>query len=113
MSTVGEKFLEKCSGLFQHVEIVLEAYRHFDGLGWFFYDELFPQKLSVYPNLRWGMKDVGLLLNLTLPQKSAFPRQPAPAANVQAAYKRGICYAFNKSQCRRNTSCLYRHKCSS
>lgn len=39
------------SGLFQHIDIILEAYKHFGGLSWFTYDELFWQKLAVYPHM--------------------------------------------------------------
>lgn len=38
-SVLGEKHLEKCTGLFQHMEHVLEAYNNFGGMGWFCYDE--------------------------------------------------------------------------
>ena len=73
-AVLGEKFPEKCSGLFQHLEHILEAYRNFGGFGWYNYDESFRQKLAVYKNLRWGMRDVGLWLNLILPQKPFFAK---------------------------------------
>lgn len=34
-SVLEEKHPDRCSGLFQHLEIVLEAYKNFSGLGWF------------------------------------------------------------------------------
>lgn len=37
------------------------------GLSWFNYDELFRQKLAVYPQMQGGVKEVGLWLNLMLP----------------------------------------------
>lgn len=48
-SVFGEKHLDKCSGLFQHFDM-LEAYRNIGGLGWFQYDESFRQKPSIYPS---------------------------------------------------------------
>lgn len=46
-SIMSEHCLKLCNGTFQYVEIILEAYKNFPGLSWFFYDELFYQKLSV------------------------------------------------------------------
>ena len=43
---LDEKFPDKCSGLFQHLENILEAYRNFGGFGWYNYDESFRQKMS-------------------------------------------------------------------
>lgn len=111
-SIMGEKFPERCSGLFQHLEIILEAYKNFGGLGWFYYDESFRQKLAVYPSLKWGMKDVGLWLNLIIPQKPLPSKQPLPAHGMQSPYKKGYCFAFNESQCRWGSSCRYKHECS-
>lgn len=48
------------AGLFQHIDIILEAYKKKSGLSWFNYDELFRQKLAVYPRMQWGVKDVEL-----------------------------------------------------
>lgn len=66
-SILAEKKPELCVELFQHLEQVLEAYRNFGGMGWFQYDESFRHKLPIYPTLKWGMKDVGLWLNLIVP----------------------------------------------
>ena len=108
---LGEKHPEQCGGLFQHLDHVLEAYKNFGGMGWFFYDESYRQKLSIHPSLRWGMKDVGLWLNLMAPLKLPAPRQP-PGATPAAALRKGCCFAFNESQCRWNSACKYRHECS-
>ena len=108
---LGEKHPEQCGGLFQHVDHVLEAYKSFGGLGWFYYDESYRQKLAIHPALRWGMKDVGLWLNLMAPQKPATPRQMSGTPST-AAFRKGCCFAFNESQCRWNNSCKYRHECS-
>lgn len=62
---------------FQHLKHIIEAYRNFGGFGWYSYDESFRQKMAVYPNLKLGMKDVGLWLNLILPQKKRFYRTAA------------------------------------
>lgn len=71
------KHPELCGGLFQHLDHVLEAYKNFGGLGWYYYDESFRQKLSIHASLKWGMKDVGLWLNLILPQKQVMPKLTA------------------------------------
>ncbi|XP_077306286.1 uncharacterized protein LOC143925697 [Lithobates pipiens] len=96
-SVMGEKFPEKCSGLFQHLDIVAEAFRHFGGISWFHYDENFRQKLAVHPSLRWGVKDVGLWLNLMLPPK---PQVQFKAPNsTNNSFRKGFCFAFNEGQC--------------
>lgn len=46
---MGEKHPEKCPGLFQHLEHILEAYKSFGGMGWFNYDESFRQKICNIP----------------------------------------------------------------
>lgn len=51
---MGEKFPHHCSGLFQHLEIIHEAYTSFGGLGWFYYAESFHQKRAIYPQLKMG-----------------------------------------------------------
>lgn len=66
---MSERSPEKCSGMFQHVDVLLEAYKYFSDFGWFSYDDNFCQKLSVFPLLKWGVKDVGLWLNLMGPPK--------------------------------------------
>lgn len=66
---MAERGPELRGSLFQLFDHVLEAYKNFGGFGWFHYDESFHQKLAVHPSLHWGMKDVGLQLNLILPQK--------------------------------------------
>lgn len=66
---MGKQHPDLCSGLFQHVKIILEAYKNFPGLSWFFYDKSFRQKISIHQSLKWGMKDVDLWQNLLLPQK--------------------------------------------
>ena len=95
------------------MEIILEAYKSFGGFGWFAYDESFRQKLAVYPSLQWGMKDVGLWLNLIVPQRSV-PPKPTPQVNStgQSPYKKGYCYSFNESQCKWGNSCRFKHECS-
>lgn len=110
-SVVGERFPDKCSGLFQHLDIVAEAYRHFGAIAWFNYDESFRQKLSVHPSLRWGVKDVGLWLNLMLPQRPQYTQRP-PVTNVQSTFRKGVCFANNDSQCRFLSNCRYKHECS-
>ena len=34
-AVMGERFPSKCSGLFQHLDIIAEAFRHFGGSSWF------------------------------------------------------------------------------
>lgn len=104
---LGEKLPERCLGLFQHVDIVLETNCNFGGFTWFNYDEGFRQKLSVYPSLKWGVKDVGLWMNLIVPLK------PAARANMTSTgLRKGTCYAFNKSRCKWPHSCKYKHEYS-
>lgn len=113
-AVMGERHPEKCAGLFQHLEHILEAYKSFGGMGWFNYDESFRQKIAIYPSLKWGNKDVGLWLNLITPQKQNFNR-PQPQfiqSTPNSAYKKGTCYAYNESQCKWLASCRYRHECS-
>lgn len=58
-SVLGGKHHKYCSGLFQHMEHVLEAYKSFGGPGWFQYDKSFRQKLSIYPSLNGVIKMLG------------------------------------------------------
>lgn len=97
-------------GLYQQVDIILEAYRNFSGLSWFSYDELFRQKLAVFPHMSWGVKDVGLWLNVMLParQPSVGNRQ----TGSQGSLRKGVCFALNESQCKWANNCKYRHECS-
>lgn len=107
-SVLGEKSLGNCSGLFQHVDIVLKAYRNFGG--WCLYDEMYRQKLSVHPGVKWGQKDVGLWINLMIPQRSNFSRQANTADSSN--FRKGVCFAFDESQCKWFNNYRYRHQCS-
>lgn len=111
-SVLCSKYPEKSVGLFQHLDIVLEAYKNFGGISWFTYDESFRQKVSVHPTLRWGCKDVGLWLNLFLPQRSYVSKSQPPPSTAPTVYKKGICFSFNDSQCRWPGSCRFRHECA-
>lgn len=95
-SVLAERKPDLCGGLFQHLEHVLKAYKNFGGMGWFQYDESFCQKWFIYPSLSWGMKDIGLWLNLIVPQKPPMPKQNT-FGNVTSGSKRGFSFAFNKS----------------
>lgn len=90
-SMMDECFPEQCSGLFQHVDIILEACKNFRGFGWFSYNENFSKKLSVFSALKWGGKDVDLWLNLMAPHKQV---QHGPGSVI--AFQKGTCFAFNK-----------------
>lgn len=105
-SVMGEKQPQLCSGLFRHLEIILEAYRNFGGSGWYLYDEMYRQKLAIHPGVRWGNKDVGLWLNFMLPQRSN------PKNFNQQLFRKGVCYAYNDSQCKYAGNCRYRHECA-
>lgn len=107
-SVLGEKQSHHCSGLFRHLDIVMEAYRNFGGNAWYYYDESYRQKLAIYPGMKWGCKDVGLWLNLMLPQRT----NPSRVYNQGNFRNKGYCYAYNDSQCRWSTNCRYRHECS-
>lgn len=80
---------------------------------WFNYDEAFRQKLSVHPTLNWGVKDVGLWLNLFLPQRPSSVRQiQSSQPTNNSNYRKGICFNFNDGQCKWPNSCKYRHECA-
>lgn len=108
---LGEKHPELCSFLFQHLENVLEAYNNFSGMGWFNDDKLFRQKLSVHSSLKWGMKYVGLWLNLMLCSKDP-PAKQSVASPVNSPYRKGKYFAYNESQCKWSKACKYKHECS-
>lgn len=56
---------------------------------------LFRQKLSLHTNMKWGVKDVGLWLNLMLSQRSQFQsKQTSNAQEIKRAH------------------CRYKHECS-
>lgn len=113
-SVICEKFPNKSPELFQHVEIVLEAYRNFSGYFWFTYDEAFRHKLSIHPTLQWGVKDVGLWLNLFLPPRPVLSHPTNVSSSVYSTlpFKKGICFAHNDSQCKWLHSCRYKHECA-
>lgn len=69
-SVLAEKQPQHCSGLFRHFESILEAHKNVGGNAWFSYDEIFHQKLAIYPGVKWDTEDVGLWLNLMLPQRA-------------------------------------------
>ncbi|XP_040195886.1 uncharacterized protein LOC120928890 [Rana temporaria] len=107
-SVMGEKHPEICYKMFHHVEIILEAYKNFPGLAWFTYDESFRQKLAVHGSLRWGTKDVGLWLNLLLPQRPMVRSPPVQTG----PFRKGLCFSFNEGQCKWPHTCRFRHECS-
>lgn len=47
-SVLGEKQPHDCSGLFHHLDIIMEAYRNFGENAWYSYDEMYRQKLAVH-----------------------------------------------------------------
>lgn len=107
-SVLGEKHPQLCSGLFRHLEIILEAYKNFGGSAWFSYDESYRQKLAIHQTVKWGDKDVGLWLNLMLPQRN----NPGRTYNQGNFRAKGICFAYNESSCKWAASCRYRHECT-
>lgn len=106
-SVLGEKHPHLCSGLFRHLESISEAHKNFGGNAWYTYDEMFRQKLAVYLGVKWGTKDVGLWLNLMLPQ-----RNPPNKTQTQSLFRKGLCFAVNNSQCKCNQNCRYKHECA-
>lgn len=86
---LAEKHPGLCGGLFQHVDHILEAYKNFGGLGWFYYDESFRQKLSIHPMLSWGMKDVELWLNL-IPAQKQLASKPQLMLHIQHLGKAAV-----------------------
>ncbi|CAJ0928568.1 unnamed protein product [Ranitomeya imitator] len=61
-AVVGEKSPHLCSKLFQHVDIILEAYQNFGGFAWLNLYEAFRQKLAVVRKKIYGELVLGLLL---------------------------------------------------
>ncbi|KAG8546302.1 hypothetical protein GDO81_019272 [Engystomops pustulosus] len=106
-SVLGERYPELCSALFQHVYIVLEAYRDFGGMAWFYYDQMFRQNLSVCPTKKWGGKDIALWLKLMLPQAVNAVSWQIPTT----ARRKGVCFAFNEGHCKWQ-NCRFKHICS-
>lgn len=102
-SILGEKQPHLCSGLFRHLDIILEVYRNSGGTAWFQYDESYRQKLSVHPSV----KEVGLWLNLMWPQRNT----NRPASNHLFSAK-GVCFAFNDVQCKFAANRRYGHECA-
>lgn len=100
-------------GLFQHLESVLEAYRSLGGMAWFSYDEMYRQKMAVFPHMRWGDKDVLLWLSLIQYQRQPQPKpyQSQPTQSFQQMRK-GVCFAFNEAQCKWLTNCRFKHEFS-
>lgn len=112
-SIMCERIPERSPGLFQHMDVILEAYRNVGGLAWFYYDESFRQKLSVHPSMQWSQKDVWLWLNLFVPQKPPAPHLNNTLSSASTgSYRKGICFAFNDAQCKWPNSCRFRHKCA-
>lgn len=56
--------------------------------------------------------DVGLWLNLMLPQRQQYTQRPKTAIIAQSTFRNGVCFAFNDSQCRFLYNCRYKHECS-
>lgn len=108
VAILSEKQPVLCTGLFQHIDIVLEAYKNFGGLSWYSYDALFRHKLAVHPHLKWGVKDVGLWLNVMLPtrQQTSGNRQTVN----QVGMRMGVYFAYNESQCKWAANCKYSHE---
>lgn len=91
--------------LFQHLDIIAEAFHHFGSTAWYTCDENFWQKLTVHPSLHWGSKDIGLWLNLMLLQKPQFTSRVG--SNPQTSFREGFCFDFNEGQCKFLSNCRY------
>ncbi|OCT80448.1 hypothetical protein XELAEV_18027259mg [Xenopus laevis] len=50
--------------LFKHLNIILEAYRSYEGVSWFLYDDRVRQKISVHKSMLWGLKDIDLWMGI-------------------------------------------------
>ncbi|OCT74287.1 hypothetical protein XELAEV_18033247mg [Xenopus laevis] len=53
------------SGLFKHVDIILEAYKAYGGIAWFIF---FRQKMSIQRSIPWGSKDIDLWMGMLIPR---------------------------------------------
>lgn len=62
----------------------------------------------MHGSLKWGMKDIGLWLNLLLSQKQ-FSKQSIP---VVGQLHKGLCFNFNEGHCKLHHNCKYRHECA-
>ncbi|OCT80037.1 hypothetical protein XELAEV_18026855mg [Xenopus laevis] len=67
-NVLTEKKTQLGPQLFKHVDIILESYKSYGGLSWYFYDDRFRQKMSVHPEVTWGKKDVDLWLGMIAPR---------------------------------------------
>ncbi|OCT99192.1 hypothetical protein XELAEV_18004979mg [Xenopus laevis] len=68
-------YVIKGSGLFTHVDIILEVYKACGGIAWFFYDN-WQQKMSVPRSIPWGSKDIGLWM--LIPRQEDLPKKNLP-----------------------------------
>ncbi|OCT57189.1 hypothetical protein XELAEV_18003887mg [Xenopus laevis] len=96
------------SGLFKHVDIILEAYKAYGGIAWFIYDDRFRQKMSIQRSIPWGSKDIDLWMGMLIPRFQ--PREPASGTKVPV--KQNACWAFNESACRWQGNCRFKHECA-
>ncbi|XP_069813242.1 uncharacterized protein [Dendropsophus ebraccatus] len=117
---MGQRHPERCQELFIYFDTIYNAYKSHGGSAWWRYDEEFRRRLSLHPDIGWGVKATDVWLRLmTAPQRSySFPSAAtaagAPAAQGAVAVRRpGACWLYNEGHCRFAGLCKYRHECSS
>lgn len=101
-SVIGEKAPDNCLALFCYLDAIGEAYRVYGGQAWLRYNEQFRQRKAVHPNIRWNHKDIGLWLKVTAPQRTnqSFRGDGAGQQGNDAAFQKGLCFAFNDGECK-------------
>lgn len=114
---MGQRHPERCSELFIYMDSVYSAYKSHGGSAWWKYDEDFHRRLSLQPEIGWGVKATDVWLRLMMAQKQS-PFQPAAAASgsgtsgAVAVRRPGACWLYNEGHCKFFGLCKYKHECS-
>lgn len=102
---MGQRHPERCSELFLYMDSVYSAYKSHGGSAWWKYDKDFRRRLSLQPEIGWGVKATDVWLRLMMAQKAS-PFQSTGAASspsVQGAVavrRPGACWLYNDGHCK-------------
>lgn len=114
---MGQRHPERCPELFTYFDSVYSAFKSHGGTAWWKYDEDFRRRLSLQPEIGWGVKATDVWLRLMMSQKQ-LPFQPPAAASgsstsgAVAVRRPGACWLYNEGHCRFFGLCKYKHECS-
>lgn len=114
---MGQRHPDRCSELFVYMDSVYNAYKSHGGSAWWRYDEDFRRRLSLQPEIGWGVKATDVWLRLMMAQKSApfhaAATVPGPNSSGAVAVRRpGACWLYNDGHCKFFGLCKYKHECS-